>query len=88
MKGQTQLIVEVLVTTGAAGLLALCLFAGASLGSLPNIFSSVAMELTAIFRDESTQWMAFVCVGIYFICFLLLRQRWGNEFFHPSNLLA
>ncbi|MFN3408457.1 MAG: O-antigen ligase family protein [Limisphaerales bacterium] len=36
---------------------------------------SLALEVRAVCRDPGTQWMVFLCAGIYFVTFTLLGER-------------
>jgi hypothetical protein len=66
----------ILLKTGSVAFLVfLFLFAGATLESSSNFISSALREITAVLRDSETQWMVFLCLGIYFTAFVFLRSR-------------
>lgn len=58
-----------------AFLLFMFLFVDVSLQSSFNFIGSALREITAVLRDSETQWMVFLCLGIYFVSFLFLRSR-------------
>ena len=67
-------IAAILVTIG----LGHCLFFDQISRSSRGVLSSVGRETMAVFRDPGTQWMVFLCAGIYFITFAVLHRRgWG-----------
>jgi hypothetical protein len=51
------------------------LFADGILRKTPGFFGSIITEITAVFRDPSTQWMVVLCLACYFILFLILERR-------------
>ena len=54
-----------------ASMFSLCLF-----GDCPVLRnSSILSEVAAAFADVATQWMIFVCAGMYFVAFVVLRSR-------------
>jgi O-antigen ligase len=71
---------KVLNISVTAFLLVAFLFADAVWGSAPGFVGSILREITAIFRDPETQWMVFLCLGIYFTAFLFLRSRAERNF--------
>ena len=66
-------------------LLFVLLFADGIRGISPSFFGSVAREVTAVFRDPETQWMVFLCLGVYFTTFLFLRTRTSTGFWQTAN---
>ena len=68
---------------GAAFLLFALLFGHGSGSASAHIIGSVFGELTTGLRDAGTQWMAFLCLEIYLISFLVIRWRSENGF--PSS---
>lgn len=69
-------------------LLVVFLFAN-GLWELSNGFIGSALrEAASIFRDPKTQWMVFLCLGIYFTAFLFLRIRVNSDFSNPSTSKA
>src|SRR5438477_7358407 len=67
-----------LKTSGVAFLLFVMLFAGGRWQSSSGFISSAVQEITAVLRDADTQWMVFLCLGIYFTTFLVLRSPKGG----------
>ena len=82
------IIFEFLKTVGVALLLSVLLFAGGSWQSSAGFIGSTLREITAVLRDAGTQWMVFVCLGIYFTAFLFLRSRGENIFAQRRNGVA
>jgi O-antigen ligase len=80
-----ELFLKILKGGGAAFLLYLLLFADYLRRSSPGVIGSALRELTAILLDPGTQWMAFLCLGIYFMVFLLLRWRGFPDFWRAGN---
>ena len=80
-----ELFLKILKGGGAAFLLYLLLFADYLRRSSPGVIGSALKELTAILLDPGTQWMAFLCLGIYFMVFLLLRWRGFPDFWRAGN---
>jgi O-Antigen ligase len=65
-----------LLKTGSVSfLLFALLFAGGSLQSSSNFIGTALRGITAVLRDSETQWMVFVCLGIYFTVFCFLRSH-------------
>ena len=59
-----------------AALAACVLFGGCSTtANVPGWLRMVGVEIQAVFRDPGTQWMVFLCAGIYFVTFLLLGGK-------------
>jgi O-antigen ligase len=71
--------------SAVAFLLFVLLFANSGWENLPGFIGSIAEELSAILRDSETQWMVFLCLGIYFVAFLLLRFRLFPVFWQTKN---
>ncbi len=57
--------------------LAACVLFGAysTTANAPGWLRMVGVEIQAVFRDPGTQWMVFLCAGIYFVTFLLLGKN-------------
>ncbi len=67
-------------------LLAGCLFGGTPGAQASCWLGPIMQEVLATFRDPGTQWMVFGCCGMYFITFVLLRQRAsGARFWRWEN---
>ncbi len=81
MKRNARFFGEALWLTGVVGLLALCLVAGSPVAHAPQFFYSFVAELVAVFRDTSTQWVVFVCLGVYFVGFRLVQQHRAKPLF-------
>ena len=56
-------------------ILALCMFPESLVHWAGSRVGSILQELFAAFRDAGAQWMIFVCEGIYFLAFLVVRRR-------------
>jgi O-antigen ligase len=66
--------------------LGLCLFWGHWALSSGNFIGVFLREVQAVLRDPGIQWMACLCLGIYFIIFSLLRRRkTGWNFWNAGN---
>lgn len=67
-----------------AGSVALALFALLSASSAwessPGFIGSALKGVITVFQDPETQWMVFVCLGVYFTTFLFLRFRAVPDF--------
>jgi len=61
-----------------AFLLFLLLFACGGWQSSANFIGFALREIAAVLRDSETQWMVFLCLGIYFAVFSVLRLRVEN----------
>jgi hypothetical protein len=68
-----------------AFLLVVLSFAAGVWGSSPGFIGFALREIAAVFRGPETQWMVFLCLGIYFASFLLLRSRAAPDFWRASN---
>ena len=68
-----------------AVLLFVLLFADGVCGSAPGFIGSALREVAAIFRDPGTQWMIFLCLGVYFTVFLFLRSRIAAGFWRATT---
>ena len=44
-------------------------------GTAPGWMRFVGIEIQAVFRDPGTQWMGFLCAGIYFATFSVLGTK-------------
>ena len=55
--------------------LGLCLFADCTPLKSSHTLGILLAEISAVLGDPCTQWMVFVCAGIYFLGFLVLRRR-------------
>jgi O-antigen ligase len=76
---------RILLTWSLRGLvvaiLSLCLFSEYYLRHSPGFIGMIVREVQAVFRDPETQWMVTACFLVYFVTFLLLRNRVG----HPRH---
>ena len=61
------------------------LFAGVSFQSSFNFIGTALREMAAVLWDSETQWMVFLCLGIYFTVFLFLRARIATGFWRAAN---
>jgi hypothetical protein len=59
----------------APAVLGLCLFADCTPLKSSYILAPALAEVAALLRDPGTQWMVFVCAGVYFLAFVVLRRR-------------
>lgn len=59
--------------------LSLCLFADCTALKKSGFLSPALAEITATLRDPSTQWMVFVCTGVYLLACVVLRRRLGGR---------
>jgi O-antigen ligase len=50
-----------------------------------KFIGSALREITTVFRDAETQWMVFLCLGIYVAAFLFLRLRWDKSLAPRNN---
>ena len=73
-----KLFAKLLAAGSVALLLFALLFAGGVWQSVPGFIGSFLREITAVLRDTETQWMVFLCLGIYLIAFIFLRARLKN----------
>jgi len=55
-------------------LLALCLFGKIGDTLSGGVLASCQRNVVSIFHDPRTQWVVFLCIGIYFIVFTLLKR--------------
>ena len=69
-----------------AFLLFIFLFAEGSLGTSSGIVGSMVREIAAVLRDPGTQWMVFLCLGIYFTAFVLIRVRSSHGLFSTIRI--
>ena len=46
-----------------------------------SAFGSILREVAAAFRDAGTQWIVFLCLGVYFVVFNLLRFQVAARLF-------
>jgi hypothetical protein len=78
-------IATVLKSCAVAFLLVVFLFADVA-GSLSMGFiGSITRGVAGILRYPETQWMVFLCLGVYFITFLFLRSRTTPGFWRVNN---
>ena len=75
-----KLFATLLKTGSVAFLLFALLFAGGAWQSVPGFIGSFLREITAVLRDSETQWMVFLCLGIYFTAFIFLHARLESGF--------
>ena len=80
-----ELSLKVLMAGVSGFLLYLLLFAGNLQGLPPGVIEPALRELNAVLHDAGTQWMAFVCLGIYFTGFLFFRWRSSYGFWKAAN---
>jgi hypothetical protein len=66
-------------------LLLVFLFADGVWVSSAGFIGSALREVATVFRDSGTQWMVFLCLGIYFTAFLFLRSRMASGFWRAAN---
>jgi O-antigen ligase len=76
---------KTLKTGAMASLLVVFLFADAVWGSAPGFIGPILREITAVVCDPATQWMVFLCLGIYFASFLFLRNCAISGFWQAGN---
>src|ERR1035437_1142963 len=61
-------------------ILALCLF-GNNFSLFANgIFGGIFPLIAAVFKEGETQWMSFLCLGIYFTAFFFINSRINSIF--------
>ncbi len=58
-----------------ASALSVCLFGECEALSATRGLKDILGEAAATLRDAGTQWMIFVCAGIYFLTLVILRRR-------------
>jgi len=80
-----ELFLKVLKAGVVSFLLYLLLFADHFRGSSADVIGSALSEFTAILLDPETQWMAYLCLGIYFTTFLFFRWRTSSSFWRGAN---
>jgi hypothetical protein len=80
-----ELFRKILKAGVVAFLLYMLLFAGHLRVPSFGIIGSALGELTAILLDTATQWMAFLCLGIYFTAFVFFRWRASPSFWRAAN---
>ena len=66
-------------------LLGVLLFSG-NLGMPASAAGRIMREVVAVFRDPSTEWMVFPCLGIYFLTFAFQRYRSWRLFASNSTI--
>src|ERR1035438_7542176 len=77
----TRNIFAIFLKTGSMALLLfVLLFAGGTLESSSNFTGAALREMAVVLRDSESQWMVFLCLGIYFTAFLFIRSRVENSF--------
>jgi O-antigen ligase len=59
--------------------LGLCLFADCTPLKNSPILGPALAEVAAVLADPGSQWMVFVCEGIYFVGFVVLRRRLASQ---------
>ena len=68
--------------------LGLCLFGDCTPLKNSHVLASTLLEITAVLSDPGTQWMLFVCAGIYLLAFVVLRWLSSGKLDHiPSDLV-
>ncbi len=67
-------------------MLFLILFLDGVGGSCPGLIGFTLREVTAVLLDPETQWMFFLCLGIYFSVFLVVRFRGASGLSESANL--
>ena len=80
-----ELFLKILKAGVAAFMLYLLLFADHLRRSSFGVIGSALRELTAILLDPGTQWMALLCLGIYFTAFLFFRGHGSPGFCRAAN---
>jgi O-antigen ligase len=75
----------ILKTSVVAILLFVLLFIDADLGTSPIFISFILREVATIYHDPRTQWMVFLCLGIYLTLIFSLRSRTAPDFWRPAN---
>ena len=55
--------------------IALCLFGDLAAVRRDLVLGPISAKLLVTLRDPGTQWMVFVCAGIYFLGFAVFRKR-------------
>jgi hypothetical protein len=68
-----------------AFLLVVLLFADGARALSLSVIGSSLREIAAVLRDPGTQWMVFLCLGIYFTAFLFLRSWAVSGFWRATN---
>jgi O-antigen ligase len=67
-------------------MLALCVLGSAAAAQSWPMAGPLILELKAVFRDPTTQWMVLACAGVYFVAFTVLRmRRTGSPFRQFGN---
>jgi len=61
----------------ASGLF-ICLFADSVRETSSGFLGSIVTEINAVLRDPQTQWLIFLCLGIYFVAFPFFYFRRGE----------
>ena len=59
-------------------LLTLCLSGDVLSPRFDNLTGSIPRDISCALHDPGAQWMVFLCAGMYFVTFTLLRQRRGK----------
>jgi hypothetical protein len=80
-----RLIVNIFKIVFIASLLSVLLFANTARGTSLNFTAYFFNEIAGIFQNPKTQWMIFLCFGIYLIIFFSLRNRCASIFWQPST---
>ena len=62
-------------TAVVLAVLRVCLFGDSTALRSHGALAAALAEITAILRDPGTQWMVFVCAGLYLLAFAVLRFR-------------
>ena len=61
-----------------AAVFSLCLFGDCQTVRSHHALGRILGEATAVLGKEGTQWMVFLCAGIYVLAFTVLRERLGG----------
>jgi hypothetical protein len=79
-------LTAIALKSGVVGfLLFIFLFINAILDSPPSSVGFIWQEINNVLRDPETQWMVFLCLGIYFVAFVFLRSRAASFFWRTTN---
>lgn len=80
-----ELFVKALKTVGVAILLFLVLFTGALRGPFLGVIATRLREAGVILMEPESQWMAFLCLGVYFTALIFFRYRASSGFWRAAN---
>jgi len=61
-----------------ASALSLCLLGECQVARDSRALGNILGEIIAVLRDAGTQWIVFLCAGMYFFTFTVLRERLGG----------